>query len=265
MYSFSRKTLALGASAILAFGLAAGASAQNAQSGAAATKSTQSTSTGSEKTVEEAYLQESLETMVIKEQSQSDSKDMKLVALQYIKQAIDGGRKNEEIRKSLDYLALENSYTVVRSAGLGRPTNDFPDVRAKACDYLGEFPSVESKDTLLKVALGDQEPMVIAAAVRSLGKIGMNDNDEVTQTISYIVTRFDILQPDNSLAFESLVALERIADKNGGIKDPAAIRAIMKIATGNYITPVKTKANDLLNQLRKYSAQSGTTANGTKK
>jgi hypothetical protein len=269
MYSFSRKTLALGASAILAFGFAAGAGAQNAQGGTGAAKGSQSsastTGAGSEKTVEEAYLQESLETMVIKEQSQSDNKDMKLVALQYIKQAIDGGRKNEEIRKSLDYLALENSYTVVRSAGLGRPTNDFPDVRAKACDYLGEFPSVESKDTLLKVALGDQEPMVIAAAVRSLGKVGINDNDEVTQTISYIVTRFDILQPDNSLAFESLVALERIADKNGGIKDPAAIRAIMKIATGNYITPVKTKANDLLNQLRKYSAQSGTTGNGTKK
>lgn len=268
MHSFSRKPLALGVSAILAFGFAAGAGAQNAQSGTSATKSTQpstSTSSGSEKTVEEAYLQESLETMVIKEQSQSDSKDMKLVALQYIKQAIDGGRKNEEIRKSLDYLALENSFQVARSAGLGRPTNDFPDVRAKACDYLGEFPSVESKDTLLKVALGDQEPMVIAAAVRSLGKVGINDNDEVTQTISYIVTRFDILQPDNSLAFESLVALERIAEKNNGIKDPAAVRAIMKIATGNYIAPVKTKANDLLNQLRKYSAQNGTTSSGTKK
>ena len=108
--------------------------------------------------------------------------------------------------------------------------------------------------------------MVIAAAVRSLGKIGMNDNDEVTQSISYIVTRFDILQPDNSLAFESLVALERLADKNGGIKDPAAIRAIMKIATGNYITPVRTKANELLNTLRKYSAQNGSAnSSGTKK
>lgn len=250
MYAFSRRTLALGASAMLALGFASASFAQN--------QNAQGTTgaTSSEKTVEEAYLQESLETMVIKEQSQSDSKDMKLVALQYIKQAIDGGRKNEEVRKALDYLALENSYTVSRSAGLGRPTNDYPDVRAKACDYLGEFPSVESKNTLVKVALGDQEPMVIAAAVRSLGKIGMNDADEVTQAISYIVTRFDILQPDNSLAFESLVALERIADKNNGIKDPAAIRAIMKIATGSYISPVKTKANDLLNKLRTYNAQS---------
>ncbi len=247
MRSFARATLALGAAALFCLGLATDVGAQTSQPAA---------KTG-EKTVEEAYLQESLETMIIKEQSQSESKDMKLVALQYIKQAVDAGRKNEEIRKSLEYLALESSMVQVRSAGLGRPLNDYPDIRAKACEYLGEFPSVETKNALLKVTLGDAEPMVLSAAIRSLGKIGMNDADDVTQAISYIVNRFDILMPDNSLAFESLVALERIADKNGGIKDPAAIRAIMKIATGNYITPVRTKANELLNKLRKYSTGTG--------
>ncbi|HOX49252.1 MAG TPA: HEAT repeat domain-containing protein [Spirochaetales bacterium] len=249
MRSFVRATLALGAASVFGLCLVLGAGAQAAQP-ATAPKS-------GEKTVEEAYLQESLETMIIKEQSQSDSKDMKLVALQYIKQAVDAGRKNEEIRKSLEYLALETTMVVTRSAGLGRPTNDYPDIRAKACDLLGEFPSVESKNALLKVALGDAEPMVLSAAVRSLGKIGMNDGDDVTQTIAFIVNRFDILMPDNSLAFESLIAIERIADKNNGIKDPAAIRAVMKIATGNYITPVRAKANEILGKLRKYSAGSG--------
>jgi len=52
------------------------------------------------------------------------------------------------------------------------------------------------------------------------------------------------------------VALEALADANNGIKDPAAIRAVMKIADGNYITPVKQKAKDLLSKLRKYSAAS---------
>jgi hypothetical protein len=219
---------------------------------------------GGEKTVEESYLQESLETMIIKEQAISDNKDMKLVALQYIKQALDGGRKNEEIRKSLEYLALESTSVITRSAGLGRATNNYPDIRAKACDYLGEYQTVESKDVLLKIALGDTEPMVLSSAVRSLGKIGINDGDDVTTVIAFIVNRFDILFPDNSLAFESLVALERIADKNGGIKDPSVIRSIMRIATGNYISPVRTKANDLLSKLRKYQAASsgGTTGTG---
>jgi hypothetical protein len=206
-----------------------------------------------QKSVEESFLQESLETMVIREQAQAENKDMKLVALQYVKQAIDAGRKNEEVRKSLEYLALENTTVVIRSAGTGRVLNDFPDIRAKACDYLGDFPSVATKDTLVKVALGDREPMVLSAAIRSLGRIGINEGDEVTQVIAFIVNRFDILYPDNSLAFESLVALERISDKQGGLKDPAALRAIMKIATGNYIAPVKQKASDLLDKLRKSS------------
>jgi len=214
------------------------------------------TVTGGEKTVEESYLQESLEILVIKEQAKSDNRDMKLVALQYIKQAIDGDRKNEEIRRSLEDLALESTMVITRSAGLGRATNDFPDIRAKACEYLSEFPSVETKDALVKVALGDREPMVLSSAVRSLGKIGMNDGDEVSQILAFIINRFDVLFPDNSLAFESLVALERIADKNGGIKDPSAIRAVMRIATGNYINPVKTKATELLGKLRSYTASS---------
>lgn len=210
-----------------------------------------------ERTVEESYLQDPLETMIIREQAYSDSKDMKLVALQYIRQALDEGRASPEVRKALEYLALESSTTVVRAGGVGRVLNNYPDVRREACLMLGEIKTEEAKDALLKVALADNEPMVIAAAIRSIGKIGLMNGDDVTQTIAFVVNRFDILFPDNSLAFESLVALEALAEANGGIKDPAAIRAIMKIADGAYITPVKQKAKDLLTTLRKYSSSSG--------
>lgn len=215
----------------------------------------QTTGSG-ERTVEEAYLQETLETMIIKEQARGDTRDLKLLALRYIEQSIQEGRKNEEVRKSLEYLALETSITVVREAGVGRIINDYPDVRAKACDMLAEFPSVETKDTLLRVALSDREPMVIGAAIRSLGKIGINDNDEVTQTISFIVNKYDILQPDNSLAFEALVALERLVDAGVGVKDPSIVRTVLRIADGNYIVPVKQKARQVLDKLRKSAASS---------
>lgn len=237
--------------AFLVLGSGAWAQTQNqapAQSG---------TQAQGQKTVEESYLQSSLETMVIKEQAQSESRDMKTVALQYAKQAIDGGRENDDIRNSLEYLALEISNVVIRSGGSGRILNDYPDIRAKACDYLAYFPSENTKDALVRVVLSEQEPMVLSAAIRSLGKIGLNDNDEVTQDISYIVNRFDVLMPDNSLAFESLLAFERINAKTGGLKDPSAIRAIMRIATGNYISPVKQKAADLLNQIKKTTIGSG--------
>jgi hypothetical protein len=84
----------------------------------------------------------------------------------------------------------------------------------------------------------------------------MNDADDVSQSIAFVVSRFDILFPDNSLAFESLVAYEAIAEAQGGLRDPSAIRAIMRIADGNYITPVRNKALELLSKLRKYAASS---------
>ena len=211
---------------------------------------------GGERTVEESYLQDPLEMMIIREQAYAESKDMKLVALQYIRQALDEGRANPEVRKALEYLASESSLVVVRAGGVGRALNNFPDVRREACLMLGEIKTVEAKDALLKVALVDTEPMVIAAAIRSIGKIGIMTGDDVTQTLSFVISRFDILFPDNSLAFESLVAFEALAEANNGLKDPAAIKAIMKIAEGNYITPVRQKAKDLLSKLRKYSASS---------
>ena len=228
-----------------------------AQSGTAPAATQPASGTG-ERTVEEAYLQASMENMIISEQSHSDSRDMKRLALTYAEDAIKRGHKSDEIRQSLEYLALEATLSPTRDAGLGRVLNDYPDIRADACRFLGEFGTVEAKDALLKVALSDQEPMVLAAAVRSLGKIGMNDNDEVAITISYVINRFDVLRPDNTLAFECLVALDKLAAKGGGIKDQGTIRAIMKIATGNYITIVKQKAKDVLDKFMGASSSTGT-------
>lgn len=220
--------------------------------------------TSSEQTVEEAYLQSSLESMIIKEQAFSDSYDQKLIALQYIEEAIKNGRMTEDIRLALEYLASEGSLIITRSAGYGKPLNNYPDVRRQACLLLGNFKTVEAKDTLMKIALADNEPTVVAAAIRALGQVNIIENDDVTQAIAYIINRFDVLMPDNILAFESLVALEAIADANNGIKDPAAIRAIMKIAEGNYITLVKQKAKDLLDKLKKMSASSGNSSGSGK-
>jgi len=67
----------------------------------------QTQTTKKELSVEESYLQESVEMMVIREQARAESRDMKLVALEYIGDAIKGGRANPEIQKTLEYLALE--------------------------------------------------------------------------------------------------------------------------------------------------------------
>jgi hypothetical protein len=223
---------------------------------------------GGEKTVEEAYLQESAETVMVRELSRSDDKDGKLVALAYARKAMDGGRKGDEIRSSLEYLALENTQVIARSGGIGVATNNFPDIRAKACEYLGEFPSEEAKDTLVKVVLNSkvEDPMVLAEAIRSLGNIGINDNDEVVDAICYSVDHFaNVGVSEDRLAVYTCFAIQELAEKAGGIKDIVTVtNTVMNFTKGSYVTPVKKVAMQTLEKLAGYQVKNNNESKSTK-
>jgi hypothetical protein len=210
-------------------------------------------SSSQEMSVEESYLQESIELMVIRETSRADSRDQKMVALEYIGEALGRGNKSEDIRQALEYLSLEGILNKTRENG--RVVNNFPDVRRQAAKYLGELGTPEAKNTLLRMCVADNEPMVLQEAVKSLGDIGLNDNEETVNTISWIVTRFDVLNPDNLLALSAIDAFAKIAEKNNGIKDPNAIRMLLRIAEGPYIKPVQERAKQVALDLRRYAAQ----------
>ncbi|MDR1106396.1 MAG: HEAT repeat domain-containing protein [Treponema sp.] len=221
---------------------------------AAALVTGQQSSGDREMSVEESYLQESVELMVIREASQAGTRDQKMVALNYIGEAIGRGNRGEEIRQALEYLSMEGVMNKARENN--RIVNNFPDVRRQAAKYLGDLGSPEAKNTLVRIIAADTEPMVLQEAVKSLAKIGINDNDETLNAIAWTFTRFDVTNPDNLLALSTVDAILTLAEKNGGIKDPNAIRTLIKISDGPYIKPVQEKARYAINELRKYNAQS---------
>lgn len=193
-------------------------------------------------TVEEAYLT-SVEGVIIKELALADGRDSKQVALQYIENAIGAGRTTEDIQAALDTLAKEGIGSVIRESN--RTMNNFPDIRMKACELLGKMGTTQAKDTLIAVMYADNEPMVITAAVRSLGELGYNDNDEVVDMINWVTRKFDIILPTSSLALEILNAYEKLAPsvKN---KSPM-VASIIRIASNyNYVTPVRNRAYEVL-------------------
>lgn len=205
-------------------------------------------------TVEEAYLH-SVEGVIIKELAHTEGRDSKMVALQYIENAIESGRKTEDIQIALDALASEGIRTVVKENG--RILNNYPDIRIKACDLLGEMGTTEAKDTLVAVMYADNEPSVITAAVKSLGKLGYNENDEVVEIINWVARKFDIIYPTSSLALEILNTYEKIAPS---VKDKGQmVETIIKIAGNyNYVTPVRNRAFEVLQNV------SGTNTNNKK-
>ncbi len=201
--------------------------------------------TDSMMTVEEAYLN-SMEGVILKEMISSEGRDAKLVALQVIEEAIEGGRVSPELQKALDSLATVGLATVVRENG--RVANNYPDVRMRACRLLGKVKNEQAKDTLMKVMYTDNEPSVIMEAVKSLGELGYNNNDEVVEMINFINRKFDIVNPTSSLALEVLNAYEKIAPS---VKNKQGmIDSIMRIANNySYITPVRNKALEVLRSI----------------
>lgn len=167
------------------------------------TETAETQQTDSIMTVEEAYLS-SVEGVIMKELAQADGRDAKQVALQYIENAIDSGRTTEDMQVALDSLAKEGIGSVIRESG--RTMNNYPDIRLKACELLGKMGTVEAKDTLVAVMFADNEPSVISAAVKSLGELGYNDEDEVVEMINWVTRKFDIILPTSSLALEVLNA-----------------------------------------------------------
>ena len=206
-----------------------------------------------EMTVEESYLQESVENMIIREQSRAESREMKMIALSYIGDAIERGNKSEDVRKALEYLSLEG--TLNRARENGRLVNNYPDVRRESVRYLGLLGTEEAKNTLLTIIYYDNEPMVLQEAIKSIGDIGIDDNGRSTAAIAWIVQRFDNTVPDNLLALSAIEAIEKLHKNSGGNLEPSALQMLIRIAEGNYIRVVQDRAKQALVNIRTAQAQ----------
>jgi hypothetical protein len=81
--------------------------------------------------------------------------------------------------------------------------------------------------------------------------IGNNDNNGAVQALVFVYNHEDPTRPDNNLGYALCLAMEKLAQKTkGGIKDPNAFQMLVKIAQGNYLRTVKTKALQVLDEMK---------------
>ncbi len=213
-----------------------------------------------ETSVESEYLND-VDGDIIMTLAESDEYDNKLVALQYLQSALEDGNTSDAVIQALDRLAGEGLTTQSRTNG--RLNNNFPEIRREACKLMAKVPTEHSKNTLISIAVADNEPMVIAAAVKSLGEIGINQNDETVEAIAFANRRNQVLNPTSSLALEVLNAFEMLNDSTENKK--TMIDAVARISTDyHYVTPVRQKAYKLLKKLSSSSGDSKKSNNSDK-
>jgi HEAT repeat protein len=204
-----------------------------------------------ELTIEELFLK-SIEFQILREKAFSDDYEIKMNALDDLdKKLAEGsiGDNAAQVEFVLEYLAMEGSARRTREAG--RLVNNFPEVRRRAANMLGRVGTEAAKDALIRVLLIDEEPVVKSEAAYALGVVGMNKENEVVKAISFVLDKEDPSQPDNNFGYAIALAIEKLAAKGQGATDPVAYKALVKIAQGNYLRTVRTKALQVLDQLKK--------------
>lgn len=208
------------------------------------------TYTEKETSVENEYLND-IDSDIIMGLATADDLDNKLVALQYIQNAIEDGNVTPTIVEALDQLSGEGIVSQARTNG--RLVNNYPEVRRQSCLLMSQIPTEHTKNQLIDIAIADNEPMVIAAAVKSLGDIKPEQADEVIAAIAFANKRNQVLNPTSSLAYEVLVAFEQLAPLAENRKE--MIDCITRISTDyHYNTVVRNKAYKLLKTLSNTSS-----------
>ncbi|MDR0550833.1 MAG: hypothetical protein LBG72_02310 [Spirochaetaceae bacterium] len=155
-----------------------------------------------ETSVEQSYLDESIELRIIRRVAESESRESKLQALDFIHDYLGAGNSDTAIVGILTSLSRQG--TMNKERLLGSPIgNDYPDVRWRATEYLGLLPKGVVEDSLRYILLNEEEPEVAVAAVNSLAKVGSYDTDTVI-AIEKSFRKFDAGRPSERLAIAVL-------------------------------------------------------------
>jgi plasmid stability protein len=200
--------------------------------------------------LEESYLQESIELMLIKEQSEAPSRDLKESALRTIDAALKQGSKDRVIFVALQTLALEGSVNKTMEAGV--VVNNYPDLRVKAARYLGILGGAEAQTVLRKMLAIELEPMILTEVVTALGTIGLNSKGETVTLISKKLKSLGFVYPDNRLTLASLEVYEKFAAQAGWNLDAETEEVLTNVAYGRYHATVRSRARQLLAKLSVY-------------
>jgi hypothetical protein len=203
--------------------------------------------------VEDIYLQQSMEIQVIRDLGADASRDMKTMALDYIGEMVERGNTNDEIRRILADLTLDGVRNQVRLDG--RVINNFPDLRIRAVNYLAQIGTPEAKASLLDIlklsvqaSSVDEDPSVITATINGLAKIGLNDDGDTLRGINAVFLQYDTLKPDNTLAQAVVTAIDSFIEK--GIKDKDSLNVLISIQMNYaYIKVVRAKASAVATKL----------------
>ncbi len=208
-----------------------------------------------EQTVEQLYLQSQVKVKIIRAEAESVDRDMKLIALQDIERMVKDGEVGEDNLEMIGILSSLGSEGISNQViEQGEVINNFPIVRTTAARVLGDVGGDEARRALINILRTDTEPMVLAEAAVAISKVGPDEQGAAMAVLSDAMRSQTALKKDNNFANAYILAIENLAENNGGLDDITVFEELTKIANprSGYITVVRKKAFELLKNLQDY-------------
>ncbi|MDC7240122.1 MAG: HEAT repeat domain-containing protein [Spirochaetales bacterium] len=208
-----------------------------------------------EQTIEELYLQSQVKVKIIKAEAESVDRDMKMIAIQDIEKMINDGEVSQDNREMIGILSSLGTEGISNQViEQGAVINNYPMVRKEAVRLLGDVGGDYARESILKVMITDNEPMVLAEAVVALSKVGADEQGVAMAVMADAMRSQTALNKDNNFANAYILAIENMAEANGGIDDIRVYEELTKIADprSGYITVVRKKAFELLKNLQEF-------------
>lgn len=198
-------------------------------------------------TIEEQYLSGQTTVATLDAQLRTTDEELKILALETMQEQFESGtlpRDNEMAFAALAYVLNEGVVHVTKGDAL--PLHYFPDVRRHAARIM----SLSSHDgvvqQLLTNVLEDPEATVRAEALYSLGRIGADPDQQVSEVIAKRLLREHLGEPDYGVVYAALVATESIYAEPENEPHGAVREMIMQVSTGPYRRNIREKAMKIL-------------------
>jgi hypothetical protein len=161
----------------------------------------------------------------------SDGLEMRRQVLKYIGETIAKGDAGDDVYTTLEYMSKEGIKN--RAMIKGQLLNNYPDIRRQVAAQLGAMGTERAAGILLLMCdPNDKDLYVLWETIKSLGDIGINENDNTVKRIYWSVRGFNERPLDNvvveNVISSAIEAFDKIEKKSNGIKDQGILNEVLE-------------------------------------
>jgi hypothetical protein len=190
----------------------------------------------------------------------SDGLELRKRILAGIGETIAQGNTGDDIYTALEYMSMEGLKN--RAMERGVMLNNYPDIRREVAIQLGKAGTAKATEILIKICNSETDHYVLMETFKSLGDIGINENDLTVKNIIWALRKYNPRSPDgisDQVVLAAINALEKIDKKDDGIQSQKELNDVhdflSRVSIGQFYRPTQDRAKQVMAEMLQRNAQ----------